>query len=284
MPGRQRSSLLMLPPLLCATMVLAAAVSFQQSANPRQQSEHPGEEWRLVWADEFARDGLPDPSRWSYDVGGHGWGNNELQYYTERRPENARVENGLLVIEARREPWEGREYTSARLVTKGKGDWTYGRIEVRAKLPKGRGSWPAIWMLGSTTPLKWPDDGEIDIMEHVGFDPGVVLASIHTKAYNHVAGTQRSGRIEVPDAQDAFHVYAIEWDRDRIRAFVDGREYFEFRREPGGGKDVWPFDAPHHLLLNVAVGGNWGGQKGVDPSSLPYRFEIDYVRVYQRTP
>ncbi len=240
-------------------------------------------DYRLVWADEFDRDGAPDSAKWSYDVGGHGWGNNELQFYTRDRRENARVENGRLVIEARREAWEGREFTSARLVTKGKADWTYGRVEVRAKLPAGRGSWPAIWMLGSTTPLRWPDDGEIDIMEHVGFDPGVIHASVHTKQYNHVAGTQRTGRIAVSDAQAAFHVYAVEWEPDRIRAFVDDRAYFEFPREEGG-KPVWPFDAPHHLLLNVAVGGNWGGQKGIDPGSLPYRFEIDYVRVYRREP
>jgi beta-glucanase (GH16 family) len=239
--------------------------------------------WQLAWADEFDRDGLPDPANWSYDVGGHGWGNNELQFYTKGRAENARVERGHLVIEARRESWEGRDYTSARLVTKGKRDWVYGRVEVRARLPKGRGSWPAIWMLGSTTPLEWPDDGEIDIMEHVGFDPGVIHASVHTKRYNHVAGTQRTARIPIPDAQDAFHDYSVEWDRDRIRAFVDGRAYFEFTRE-GDDKDRWPFAAPHHLLLNVAVGGNWGGQKGVDPASLPYRFEIDYVRVSRREP
>jgi beta-glucanase (GH16 family) len=237
--------------------------------------------WRLVWADEFEADGSPDPLKWSYDVGGHGWGNKELQFYTNGRTENARVRQGHLVIEARRESWEGRDYTSARLVTKGKGDWTYGRIEVRARLPAGRGSWPAIWTLGSTTPLKWPDDGEIDIMEHVGFDPGVVHASVHTKQYNHVARTQRTARVQVPDAQRTFHVYAVEWERDRIRALVDDREFFAFAREEGG-KAVWPFDAPQHLLLNVAVGGNWGGRHGVDPASLPYIFEVDYVRVYQR--
>jgi beta-glucanase (GH16 family) len=238
-------------------------------------------EWRLMWADEFDRDGLPDPARWSYDVGGHGWGNRELQYYTRDRLENARVEQGRLTIEARRESWKGRRYTSARLVTKGKGDWTCGRIEVRAKLPRGRGSWPAIWTLGSTTPLRWPDDGEIDIMEQVGFDPGVIHASVHTTRFNHVAGTQKTARVEVSDAQDAFHVYAIEWDRDGIRAFVDDRAYFTFTREVGG-RDVWPFDTPQHLLLNVAVGGNWGGRRGLDERALPFRFEIDYVRVYQR--
>jgi beta-glucanase (GH16 family) len=256
-----------------ACLVVAFPVAAQDTRAP----------WELVWADEFDRDGLPDPARWSHDVGGHGWGNQELQFYTRGRLENARVEDGRLVIEARREEWEGRRFTSARLVSKGKGDWTYGRIDVRAKLPSGRGAWPAIWMLPTTTePMRWPDDGEIDIMEYVGFDPGVVHGSVHTKRYHHSIGTQRTGMIAVPDASDAFHDYAIEWTPDRIRWFVDGREYFSFARE-AGGRDVWPFDDPFHLVLNVAVGGTWGGQKGVDASTLPYRFEIAHVRVWQRS-
>src|SRR5688572_10554602 len=137
------------------------------------------EGWNLSWSDEFNYNGLPDSTKWNYNVGGHGWGNNELQYYTKNELKNARVENGLLIIEARKEPFEGKNYTSARLVTKGKGDWQYGKIEVRARFSGGVGSWPAIWMLGSTTPLKWPDDGEIDIMEHVGYNPGKVHASVH---------------------------------------------------------------------------------------------------------
>jgi beta-glucanase (GH16 family) len=240
--------------------------------------------YRLVWSDEFNREGAPDPSHWAYDVGGHGWGNNELQFYTADRRENARVEDGHLVIEARRETWEGLDYTSARLVTKGRGDWTYGRIEVRAQLPSGRGSWPAIWTLGSTTPLRWPDDGEIDVMEHVGFDQGAVHASIHTRRYNHVDATQRTATTAVPDASTSFHVYMTEWTPDRIDTSIDGRVYFSFAREPNGGRAAWPFDAPQYLLLNVAVGGNWGGQRGVDDTTLPYRFLVDYVRVYQRTP
>jgi beta-glucanase (GH16 family) len=236
---------------------------------------------RLVWQDEFDRDGLPDPARWSYDVGGHGWGNKEPQFYTADRPENARVERGVLVIEARQEPWQGAPYTSARLVTRGKGDWTYGRIEVRAKLPRGRGSWPAIWMLATLPDRRWPDDGEIDVMEHVGFDHGVVHGSVHTRKYHHTIGTQRTSRTTVADVSEAFHVYALDWRPDRIGVLVDGREFFHFDRD-AGGRDVWPFDGPFHLLLNVAVGGNWGGQRGIDPATLSYRFEIDYVRMYQR--
>jgi beta-glucanase (GH16 family) len=258
--------------LLPVALVVLALPDAASIAQPRSS-------WRLVWADEFDRPGLPDVSRWSYDVGGHGWGNNELQFYTRGRLENARVEDGRLIIEARREAWEGRRYTSARLVTKDKGDWTYGRIAVRARLPRGRGSWPAIWTLGSTTPLEWPEDGEIDIMEHVGFDPGVVHASVHTQRFNHVAGTQKTATIPAPDAASVFHEYVAEWDRHRIRVLLDDREYFVFTREPGG-RDVWPFDAPQHLLLNVAVGGNWGGRKGVDEGALPFRLEVDYVRVY----
>ena len=251
--------------------------------SPLAGSAMPGD-YRLVWSDEFDRDGAPDPTRWAYDVGGGGWGNNEQQFYTDDRRENARVEDGHLVIEARREAWQSRPYTSARLVTRGRGDWVYGRIEVRAQLPVGRGSWPAIWTLGSSTPFRWPDDGEIDIMEHVGFDPGVVHASIQTGRYNHVDRTQRTMQTVVPDVSTGFHLYRTEWTADRIETSVDGRVFFSFAREPEGGRGSWPFDRPQHLLLNVAVGGDWGGLQGVDDGSLPYRLLVDHVRVYQRAP
>ncbi len=268
---------------MARAVAVACVLACVSSIVPAPASAQPAPEgYALVWQDEFDRDGLPDPARWSYDVGGHGWGNKEPQFYTEGRLENARVEGGHLIIEARRESWQGAPYTSARLVTKGRGDWTYGRIEVRAKLPRGRGSWPAIWMLATTQgPMRWPDDGEIDIMEHVGFDQGVVHASVHTKAYHHSMGTQKTATVSVPDVSDAFHVYVLDWEADRIRVFVDDRQYFQFDKEPGG-KTVWPFDGPFHLLLNIAVGGAWGGQKGIDESSLPYRMDVDYVRVYQR--
>ena len=233
-----------------------------------------------VWSDEFDYKGLPDSTRWNYDTGGDGWGNNELQFYTAKRAENARVENGILIIEARREQFENREYTSARLITKGKGDWKYGRIEVRAKLPSGRGTWPAIWMLASTHPPAWPDDGEIDIMEHVGFAQGRVHATVHTKKYNHVAGTQRGDTIRVNDCSDNFHVYSVKWDADKVQMSVDSTEYFTFRNERTGYA-AWPFDNPMHLLLNIAVGGNWGGAQGVDTTIWPQRMEVDYVRVYR---
>lgn len=259
----------------------AAACVLWLTAGARQTPAQ--EAFAPVWADEFDQDGLPDPTRWGYDVGGHGWGNQELQFYTDARRENARVEGGRLVIEARREDWEGSRFTSARLVSKGKGDWTYGRIEVRAKLPSGRGSWPAIWMLPTTRDrMRWPDDGEIDIMEHVGFDQGIVHGSVHTKRYHHSIGTQKTGRVTVADASTAFHDYVIEWTPARITWLLDGREYFRFDKTPGG-RDVWPFDGPFHLVLNVAVGGSWGGQQGVDESTLPYRMEIEHVRVSRHT-
>ena len=235
---------------------------------------------KLVWSDEFNYKGLPDPSKWNYDVGGNGWGNGELQYYTSKKTGNARVENGVLIIETRKEPIEKNAYSSARLVTKGKGDWTYGRIDVKAKIPKGTGTWPAIWMLGSTTPLKWPDDGEIDIMEHVGYDQGVIHASTHTKKYYHSIGTQKTATINIPDCSEAFHVYSLDWDAETITILIDNKPYFTFTNEHSGN-DAWPFNKPFHLLLNIAVGGGWGGQKGVDDTIFPKRMEIDYVRVYQ---
>jgi beta-glucanase (GH16 family) len=234
----------------------------------------------LVWSDEFNYKGLPDPKKWGYDTGGRGWGNNELQYYTFQNTKNARVENGHLIIEVHKEQMGNNNYNSARLVTKGKGDWTHGRIEVSAKLPKGLGTWPAIWMLGSKTPLKWPDDGEIDIMEHVGFDQGNIHASVHCKKYNHIIGTQKTDTIHIKDCSEAFHVYQLDWDAETIRIGIDNTVYFEYKNEHSD-RTAWPFSEPMYLLLNVAVGGNWGGQKGVDSSIYPLRMEVDYVRVFQ---
>jgi beta-glucanase (GH16 family) len=279
-----------------ALAVLLAIAAAPHTSNARQRPEPPivritGDElrWQVVWSDEFDKPGPPDPEKWSYEAGGNGWGNNELQFYTEGRRENARVENGVLIVEARREAFQGKSYTSARL-NSGVG-WTYGRIEVRARLPRGRGTWPAIWMLPMRAEYGnrgWPDNGEIDIMEHVGFDPGMVHATVHTSAYNHVRGTQRGAETTVADAQDAFHVYAAEWTPRGITADVDGRRYFSFDNErlknPQADWRQWPFDREFRILLNVAVGGTWGGQQGVDDTIWPQRLEIDYVRVFQRKP
>jgi beta-glucanase (GH16 family) len=237
-----------------------------------------------VWSDEFNYNGLPDTNLWGYDVGGGGWGNNESQYYTDHRWLNARTENGKLVIEAIKENYEGSEYTSARLVTRNKGDWRYGRIEVSARLPHGRGTWPAIWMLPTDWIYGgWVKSGEIDIMEYVGFDPGVVHGSIHTEAYNHLIGTQKTDTIHVPDAETNFHVYAIEWTEEKIDFFVDDEKYFSFSNEHTGYA-TWPFDQRFHLLLNIAVGGSWGGQQGIDPNIWPQKMWVDYVRVFQDVP
>jgi beta-glucanase (GH16 family) len=230
---------------------------------------------KTVWSDEFDYSGTPDTAKWNYDLGDGcpnvcGWGNNEAQFYTHDL-KNVRVENGHLIIEAHRDSLGGKAYTSARIVSKHKGDWLYGRIEVRAKLPKGVGTWPAIWMLS----------GEIDIMEHVGYDPGVVHGTIHTEAYNHVKQTQKEGKITVPDCMDAFHVYAIDWTKDKIDFFVDDSLYHTVNRDPNDDYKGWPFDQRFHLIMNIAVGGNWGGQKGIDDSIWPQRMEVDYVRVYQ---
>ena len=237
---------------------------------------------QLVWSEEFSYTGLPDTNKWNYDIGAGdwGWGNNELQYYTKDSIGNARVENGLLTIELKKQSIGDRKYSSARLVTKGKGDWIYGRIDVRAKLPKGLGTWPAIWMLGSTTPLKWPDDGEIDIMEHVGYNPGVVHATVHTKSFNHIIGNQKTNTILVPDFETKFHVYSVFWNKDSVNILLDNESYYSFKNQ-GTGKDAWPFDAPMHLILNIAFGGNWGGKEGINDLLLPAKMEIDYVRVYQ---
>ncbi len=236
--------------------------------------------WKLVWSDEFNYTGLPDSSKWWYDVGGNGWGNHELEFYTSKKTENARVENGHLIIEARKEKWQNNDYTSARLLTKGKADWQYGKIEVSAKLPKGTGTWPAIWMLASKDPNSWPDDGEIDIMEHVGFDQGSIHGTIHCKKYNHVIHTQKSDTAIVKDCSEKFHVYGLEWSADSILISVDSRIYFRFANEHSG-YDAWPFDNKMHLILNLAVGGDWGGAKGIAQDIWPQRMEVDYVRIYQ---
>lgn len=236
---------------------------------------------KLVWAEEFNYTGLPDKSKWGYDTGGHGWGNNELQYYTDGRQENARVVDGKLIIEAVKEPFNGSGYTSARMVSKHKGDWKYGRIEVRAKLPHGKGIWPAIWMLPTEWKYGgWPKSGEIDIMEFVGYMPDSIFGSVHTGAYNHMIGTQRTRGLYFNDLVNAFHVYSIEWTDKKIEFFVDGKKYHEFKNN-GKGPDAWPFDQSFHVILNVAVGGNWGASKGMDESIYPQHMEVDYVRVYQ---
>jgi len=271
--------------LLCSTSLWISAKENQSPHTVlKPETSASTGKYELVWSDEFNTNGLPDPKKWSYDTEGNasGWGNNEKQYYTKENLKNSEVKDGFLYINVLKEDFEGKKYTSARLVTKSKGDWLYGKIEVRAKLPEGRGMWPAIWMLPTHSKYGgWPSCGEIDIMENVGYDPYVIVASAHCKSYNHVQGTQKNAKITIPDCYSEFHNYILEWDASEYRVYVDSSLYFTFKNE-GTGFMVWPFDQPFHLLLNIAVGGNWGGQKGIDDTIFPRSMVVDYVRVYQQ--
>jgi beta-glucanase (GH16 family) len=233
-----------------------------------------------AWQDEFDYTGLPDPDKWSFEQGGDGWGNHELQYYTHS-PKNAWVGDGVLTITARKQRIEGSNYSSARLRSKGKGDFLYGRFEIRAKLPKGRGTWPAIWMLPTDQAYGgWPKSGEIDIMEHVGYDPGRIHVTMHTEAYNHTLGTQKTAIHVVDDAMTRFHRYRVDWTPATIRGYIDDVQVYEFVNE-GTGPAAWPFDQRFHFLLNIAVGGDWGGKEGVDKDIFPAMMQVDYVRMYR---
>jgi beta-glucanase (GH16 family) len=240
------------------------------------------EGYRLVWADEFDTPGHPDPARWVHDTvrNREGWYNNERQYYAGPRLENARVQDGRMTIQARRETlrtapdWGGQAYTSARLITRGKAEWTYGFFEVRARMPCGKGSWPAIWLLGSGG--RWPDDGELDIMEHVGSQPQRVTSAVHVAAGH--AGQATSGAARLPTACSAFHNYQMHWTADGVTFGVDGHSHLRYQKMDLG-KRAWPFDAPMFLILNVAIGGDLGGP--VDDGAFPLAMEVEYVRVYQ---
>lgn len=236
----------------------------------------------LVWSEEFNYSGTPDPTKWGFEKGYIR--NDELQFYTDR-PENVRVEDGNLVIEARLDSLqvngEVHPVTSSSILTKNKAEWQYARIEVRANIPSSLGTWPAIWMLGKNIDqVSWPAAGEIDILEHVGYDPDKIHVNVHTKAYNHSIGTGKGKTIDFPRPYDSFHVYAIDWSQEKIDFFVDDKKVFTFENEKKS-KDEWPFDQPFFLILNLAIGGAWGGQQGVDLSALPQKYYIDYVRVYQ---
>jgi beta-glucanase (GH16 family) len=248
--------------------------------------------WTLVWSDEFSGSGLPNASKWTYDTERNklGWWNNEKQYYASGRLENSRVEGGRLIIAARRErlttasDFGGQDYTSARLITRGLASWTYGFWEVRAKLPCGLGTWPAIWMLG--TGGRWPDDGEIDILEQKGTSASEklqILGTVHTKAYNWAGGTKgvaKGASTSLLNACTDFNKYQLTWDADRITIGVNGLDYFSFANPKNGNTQEWPFNAPQYLLLNLAMGGDLGGS--INDAQLPAQMEVDYVRVYRR--
>jgi beta-glucanase (GH16 family) len=243
--------------------------------------------YQMIWSDEFNTAGSPSELKWSYDVGDGcpkncGWGNNELQFYTQAKTKNARVENGNLIIEAHKEKINTKEYTSSKVISKNLGDWKYAKIEVRAKLPSGKGIWPAIWMLPTTLEYgDWPSSGEIDIMEFVGYMPDSLFGTVHTKKYNHIIGTQKSNSIFNTNLSNDFHTYGIDWNENKIDFFFDGKKYLTFDNDKTG-HDAWPFDKEFYLILNIAVGGNWGGKMGVDPALCPQKMLIDYVRIFQK--
>jgi beta-glucanase (GH16 family) len=251
-------------------------------------SEPTGRKWKLVWSDEFNRpnNSAVDEAKWSFDIGGRGWGNNELETYTSR-PENARIENGSLVITALKETFTGpdqitRSYTSARLLTKKKFSWKYGRFEARIKIPYGQGNWPAFWMLGENIDaVRWPNCGEIDIMENIGREPSTVHGTFHGPGYS--AGKGISAAYTLPGNRkfaDDFHVFAVEWDPDSLLFYVDGSLYSTRTRADLPAGAAWVFDHPFFLILNVAVGGGWPGNPD-ETSVFPQRMLVDYVRVYQ---
>jgi beta-glucanase (GH16 family) len=266
------------------TMLLCAAgAACAQGAETAAPSAVPAG-YRLVWADEFSVDGLPDPGKWVHDTGRNkdGWHNREQQYYSGPRLDNARVQGGQLVITARKEDlsgaadWGGQHYTAARLLTRGQAEWTYGFFEVRARMPCGKGTWPAIWMLG--TGGRWPDDGELDIMEHQGHRPTRLSSAVHMAAGH--GGHAVGGATQIADACGAFHNYQMHWTPDQLSFSIDGMVHFHYPNMKLGASS-WPFDKPQYMILNIAIGGDLGGP--VDDAIFPLHMEVDYVRVYQAT-
>ena len=258
--------------------VVAAQDQPTPEATPEAEAIVVPEGWNLVWHDEFDGDAI-DEANWTYDLGAGGWGNGEAQFYTDR-PENARLENGMLVIEARQERYEESYYTSARLKTQGLQEFQYGRIEARLKVPAGRGLWPAFWMLGSNfSTVGWPDCGEIDIMEYIGREPDLILGTIHGPGYAGALGLSHWNRQDY-DIADDFHTYAVEWDEDQIAWFYDGDEYGSYARTDVGTRE-WVFDQPFFIILNLALGGTLPGPIGLD-TVFPAQYLVDYVRVFQK--
>lgn len=260
--------------------LLLFVISLNGYAVPEKILPHPGGSGKftsLVWQDEFDGTGLPSDTKWSYEEGYVR--NHEIQYYTQSRLENVFQANGILHLRLLNDSATVgggvRPVTSASIMTKGKGDWKYGRIEVRAKLPLCLGSWPAIWMMPTfSVHGGWPKSGEIDIMEHVGFMPEKLHFTIHREKGS------RGTAISLPDVTDDFHIYALEWSKDKLDWYVDGQNVFSLSGE-GEDWESWPYNESYYLILNFAFGGTWGGQQGIDLSSLPQEYLLDYVRVFQ---
>ncbi|MBP6430219.1 MAG: glycoside hydrolase family 16 protein [Ferruginibacter sp.] len=242
--------------------------------------------WDLVWNDEFNTTGLPNSAKWEMETGGHGWGNNEKQFYVKNSLENSYAKDGKLHIVALKKNYDKNNYTSAKLTTYKKLSLQYGKIEVRAILPKGKGTWPAIWMLPEsirTNQEQWPLCGEIDIMEHVGKDPNVIHTTLHTQLYNHMKGTQLSHFQKFENVFDNFHTYGIEWNKDSISFYINGKLFYTSKKGENvrvSTNEGWPFDKPYYMILNLAIGGNWGGE--IDDTIFPCEMVIDYVRVYKK--
>ncbi|MFT4752772.1 MAG: beta-glucanase (GH16 family) [Salibacteraceae bacterium] len=261
----------------------------EHTPTPTQyQQNMSGKKWRLVWSDEFEGTGLPDTAKWDYNRGNWGWGNNELQYYTEHQQKNARLADGNLIIEAHKNKASG-EWTSARLTTQGKASFLYGKIEFRAKVPTGRGTWAAGWFLGDdyVDELSWPYCGEIDVLECVGFEindttgNGINHATCHTRSYYFKQGNQIGSDIVVENMNKDFHTYAIEWYPYEIKAFVDGKHYYTY--DKNADELEWPFNKSQNIVINLAIGGGWGGAKGMDSNLISPQYILDYVRVYETT-
>lgn len=281
-------------PVICICIGIAGCKNHSESIK-NQSVKNEKKEYTLLWADEFEGTGEPDPSNWNYETGFIR--NNEAQYYTSD-PKNVRLEDGFLIIEAHKEQvkndafvsendknWikntEFGEYTSASLTTKALNEWQYGKVSVRAKLPKGTGTWPAIWMLGENwKEAGWPKCGEIDIMEHVGYEKDSIYGTVHTEAFNHIKGTEVGKAVFIENPYDDFHEYSIQWTPEKIEFILDGNVYHQFENIHKTDAE-WPFDQPFHLKLNLAIGGSWGGLKGIDDRIFPQQLIIDYARVYQ---
>jgi beta-glucanase (GH16 family) len=234
--------------------------------------------WNIIWHDEFDGPEL-DRSNWTFDIGGNGWGNAEWEYYSDR-PENVRIEDGMLVIEARQEDvsFSGKPYSSARIKTQGLHSWKYGRIEARIKLPYGQGIWPAFWMLGDNN-QGWPASGEIDILEFIGKTPDTIYATVHAPGYSGGNGVGSNLVVSADALKNDFHVFAIEWQENEIRWLFDEQEYFKLT--PANVPAEWIFDHEFFIIMNLAVGGRWPGYPD-DTTVFPQFMNVDYVRVYQR--
>lgn len=260
---------------LFLTILLSAIVSCAFAGSKHHSIKCPIKGYKLVWNDEFEGREL-DTSKWTYATGGGGWGNHEIQNYISSA-QTAEVSNGTLKIHLYK---DGDNVYSARIYGNRNTGFRYGYVEARLKLPTGKGTWPAFWMMPVKTVKGWPHDGEIDIMEEVGYDPDKVLSTLHCTQYNNGGTPKESMGKVVSGSQTGFHTYAMEWTADKMDFYIDGKKFFTYTND--GTPEAWPFDTAFYPILNLAWGGGWGGAKGIDESCLPAVYEIDYVRIFQK--